>query len=151
MGRTPLQLPAAEPPSPPVVSTGQFELYEGSRVRARESLQAFLLRVIDRCQQGFGTANTLGFLPRTSIANKLKYYKEATVHPQLAARLPGRLSWAQGVHTRVEASGVRPDTGGIRPRTQHPRDKFGPGMVFVVNTVLAWLMFSIDVRNAMLK
>lgn len=26
-----------------------------------------------------------------------------------------------------------------------------PGMVFVVNTVLAWLMFSIDVRNAMLR
>ena len=25
------------------------------------------------------------------------------------------------------------------------------GMVFVVNTVLAWLMFSIDVRNAMLR
>lgn len=26
-----------------------------------------------------------------------------------------------------------------------------PGMVFVVNSVLAWLMFSIDVRNAMLR
>lgn len=25
------------------------------------------------------------------------------------------------------------------------------GMVLVVNTVLAWLMFSIDVRNAMLR
>ncbi len=53
--------------------------------------------------------------------------REAAVHPQLAARLPGRLTWAQGVHSRVEARGVRPDTSGIRPRTQHPRDKFGPG------------------------
>lgn len=75
MGRTPLQLPAAPPPAPPTALTGQFELYEGSTARARESLQAFLVRVIDRCQQGFGTANTLGFLPRTTIANKLKYYK----------------------------------------------------------------------------
>lgn len=75
MGRTPLQLPAAQPPTPPAVPIGQFELYEGSRARAREGLQAFLVRVIDRCQQGFGVADTLGFLPRTSIANKLKYYK----------------------------------------------------------------------------
>lgn len=75
MGRTPLQLPAAPPPAPPAALTGQFELYEGSAARARESLQAFLVRVIDRCQQGFGVAGTLGLLPRTSIANKLKYYK----------------------------------------------------------------------------
>lgn len=55
------------------------------------------------------------------------HHREAKVHPQLAARLPGRLAWAKGVHDRIEVQGARPDTSGIRPRTQHPRDKFGPG------------------------
>ena len=73
MGKTPLQLPAAQPPPPP--PPPKFELYEASAARAREGLQAFLGRVLERCQQGFGVLHTVGRLPRTSIANKLKYYE----------------------------------------------------------------------------
>lgn len=73
MGRKPLQLPATAPSPPP--PPPKFELYEGSAARAREGLQAFLVRVLERCQQGFGVLHTVGRVPRTSIANKLKYYQ----------------------------------------------------------------------------
>lgn len=65
-------------------------------------------------------------------------------------RLSTKQSRALQLHSELGRSGARPDTSSIRPRPHRARDAFGPGMVFVVNTVLAWLLFSIDVRNSML-
>lgn len=75
--------------------------------------------------------------------------REAVAHPEVAARPSYRQAQAQALHAVCAAH--PPDISRIRPRPKRARDAFGPGMVFVVNTVLAWLLFSIDVRNNMLR
>ena len=67
----------------------------------------------------------------------------------MAAKLSCKQQRAIQLHAVCKAN--PPDTSRIRQRPKRARDAFGPGMVFVVNSVLAWLMFSIDVRNAMLR
>lgn len=67
--------------------------------------------------------------------------------------MAAKLSYKQerAIHLHGVCKATPPDTSRIRPRPKRARDAFGPGMVLVVNTVLVWLMFSIDVRNAMLR
>lgn len=40
---------------------------------ARASLQLFLHKVVERCQQSWHVTHHLGFLPHTSITHKFKY------------------------------------------------------------------------------
>lgn len=75
--------------------------------------------------------------------------REALAHPERAARPSFTQTRAARLHAACAA--CPPDVSAIRPRPKRARDAFGPGMVLVVNTVLAWLMFSIDVRNSMLR
>ncbi|KAL4450139.1 hypothetical protein ABPG77_010808 [Micractinium sp. CCAP 211/92] len=116
---------------------------------AQESLRTFLLGAIERWSQGLGLVHQLGVLPHTSIQNKFPYSKEALAHPERAARPSFTQTRAARLHAACAA--CPPDVSAIRPRPKRARDAFGPGMVLVVNTVLAWLMFSIDVRNSMLR
>lgn len=41
---------------------------------AREALQTFLAKVLQRCQQGF-SVQQVGLVPHTSIKNKFPYVK----------------------------------------------------------------------------
>ena len=77
------------------------------------------------------------------------FCRAALAHPEIAAKLSTKQAKALELHAACRAA--PPAASTIRPRPHRARDAFGPGMVFVVNSVLAWLMFSIDVRNAMLK
>jgi hypothetical protein len=87
--------------------------------------------------------------PLTATTCSLPCCREAVAQPEVAARL----SYKQERFVRLQAACAisPPDTSRIRQRPKRARDAFGPGMVLVVNTVLVWLLFSIDVRNAMLR
>lgn len=115
----------------------------------KRALRSFLITVTDRCTRGWHLAHQLGFIPQTSLSDKLPFYAEAVAQPEVAARL----SYKQERFVRLQAACAisPPDTSRIRQRPKRARDAFGPGMVLVVNTVLVWLLFSIDVRNAMLR
>ncbi|KAL4452463.1 hypothetical protein ABPG75_008125 [Micractinium tetrahymenae] len=140
-----LAAPSSQPHQPPQ----RLLRFEERLGGAQEALRTFLLGAIDRWSQGLGLAQQLGVLPHTSIKNKFPYSKEALAHPEVAARPSYQQERAARLHAACAAS--PPDVSAIRARPKRARDAFGPGMVFVVNTVLAWLLFSIDVRNNMLR
>jgi hypothetical protein len=75
--------------------------------------------------------------------------REAVAHPEAAVKLSCKQERA--CQLRAVCRALPPDTSRIRQRPKRARDAFGAGMVPVVNVVLVWLMFSIDVRNAMLR
>jgi hypothetical protein len=114
-----------------------------------QSLRDFLITVTDRCAQGWHIFHHLGFLPHTAIKDKLPHYREAVAHPEAAVKLSCKQERA--CQLRAVCRALPPDTSRIRQRPKRARDAFGAGMVPVVNVVLVWLMFSIDVRNAMLR
>ena len=88
--------------------------------------------------------------PPSPITAPASLPRQAQAHPEVAARLSTKQAQALQLQSQLRRSGSCPASSGIPPRPHRARDAFGPGMVFVVNTVLAWLMFSIDVRNSML-
>ena len=42
---------------------------------ARQGLQAFLIKVVARCQQSWHVLHHLGALPHTDLSSKLPYYQ----------------------------------------------------------------------------
>ena len=98
---------------------------------------------------GAGPLRLPSELPITGWPAPSTHRRAALAHPELAAKISTKQAHALQLHAACRTA--PPAASTIRPRPHRARDAFGPGMVFVVNTVLAWLMFSIDVRNAMLK
>ena len=103
------------------------------------------------------TRSLFGLIPENSLLDKCPYYR--LPQSEDAPSVPRQLKWV--VETRAKSSkrsGSSSASSGrssgliaLRSKKEYKRDRLTlPGMVVLYNTLLAWMMFTIEIRASSL-
>jgi len=99
------------------------------------------------------TRSLFGLIPENSLLDKCPYYR--LPQSEDAPSVPRQLKWV--VETRAKAAKRSGSSSSgsrliaLRSKKEYKRDHLTlPGMVVLYNTLLAWMMFTIEVRASSL-